>query len=167
MQAVERSIVGFVQDEVGDWVAQLDCLHRQHVRHNPPFRSAPWVLNDEERAQRVGATLDCPLCDRAELPADLEVVRTTDTWDEQTMPAGLRREHRVARGTWGRLRVVSGRVHFVVQTDPVIDVVVAAGESQAIPPDVAHEVQPRGPARFFVEFLRPGDQARGGSDRPT
>lgn len=150
---MERTIVGFVQDDAGDWVALLDCLHRQHVRHQPPFRPAPWVVDDEQRAQRVGTRLNCPLCDRAELPDGLDVVRTTDTWDEQTLPAGLRRGHRVAAGRWGRLHVVVGRLRFVAQTSPVIDRVMGPGTDQAIPPDVLHEVEPVGSVRCFVEFL--------------
>lgn len=152
---VERRIVGFVTDTVGEWVAQLDCFHRQHVRHAPPFRSAPWVMDDVARGQRVGTTLDCPLCDRAELPDDVQVVRVTDTWDEATMPAGLRRAHRVATGTWGRLRVDAGELRFRARTQPPLDVVVDAHAGQAIPPGVEHEVEPCGPVRFFVEFLRP------------
>ncbi len=144
-----------MNDETGDWVAKLDCFHRQHIRHDPPFRSAPWVLDDVTRSQRVETALDCPLCDRAELPDDLDVVRTTDMWNELTMPAGLRRAHRVATGTWGRLRVEQGEVRFRAQTEPVIDVIVDADAPQAIPPDVEHEVEPRGPVRFSVEFLRP------------
>jgi len=66
---VERAITGWVADEAGDWVALLACHHRQHVRHQPPFRDRPWVLDAGEREARVGSMLDCPLCDRAELPA--------------------------------------------------------------------------------------------------
>jgi tellurite resistance-related uncharacterized protein len=154
---VERNIVGFSQDDAGDWVAALDCFHRQHVRHDPPFRSVPWVLDDAARSGRVGAALDCPLCDRAELPDDLVVARTTDWFDGETMPPGLRRAHRVAPGTWARLRVDSGRVRFRAETHPIIDVVVGPAAPQAIPPGVEHEAEPLGPVRFRVEFLRPRD----------
>jgi hypothetical protein len=65
---VQRSIVGFHQDEDGDWVAELSCLHNQHVRHRPPFQERPWVLDEAERSARIGAALDCPLCDRGEPP---------------------------------------------------------------------------------------------------
>ncbi|MDG7001319.1 MAG: DUF3565 domain-containing protein, partial [Nitrososphaerota archaeon] len=44
-----REIVGFRQDELGDWVAELSCLHAQYVRHRPPFQIRPWVLDDDER----------------------------------------------------------------------------------------------------------------------
>jgi tellurite resistance-related uncharacterized protein len=152
---VERTIVDFHQDEAGDWVAHLSCLHRQHVRHKPPFRSAPWVLDDVERTARIGSALDCPLCDRAELPDGLRVVRTTDVWDEGTAPAGLRRAHHVAPGTWGLLHVEEGRLRFLAETDPPFDVLVGPDTPQPIPPDVEHHVELVGEVRFCVEFLRP------------
>ncbi len=34
-----RTITGFRLDEEGDWVADLACLHSQHMRHNPPMVS--------------------------------------------------------------------------------------------------------------------------------
>ena len=151
---MERTIVGFHQDDVGVWVADLSCLHRQHIRHRPPFQVAPWVLDEAQRADRVGSALDCPLCDRMELPDDLHVLRTTDVWDERTMPAGLRRRHRVAAGTWGLLRVQQGEMRFRLLTDPAVDFIVRPGHPQPIPPEVEHEVEPRGEVRFFVEFLR-------------
>jgi tellurite resistance-related uncharacterized protein len=151
---MERSIVGFDQDDAGEWVARLSCLHGQHVRHQPPFRPAPWVLEEADRAARVGSMLDCPLCDRAELPADLRVVRATALWDERTMPAGLRRSHRVAPGVWGRLQVRKGQLRFRADTYPPLDVAVAPGTEQAIPPEVEHEVEPLGEVSFLIEFLR-------------
>jgi tellurite resistance-related uncharacterized protein len=152
---VKRRITGFERDDVGDWIALLDCHHRQHVRHRPPLWPAAWILDDDARQQRVGSALDCPLCDRTEIPADLVVVRTTATWDEHSMPEALRRAHRVASGTWGRLRVDGGDLRFVARTTPVTDVVVEAGEWQGIPPDVEHFVEPRGSVRFAIEFLGP------------
>jgi hypothetical protein len=67
---VRRAITGFHQDEVGDWVAELECGHGQHVRHNPPWQERPWVVTSAGRAERVGAELECPLCDRGEPPAE-------------------------------------------------------------------------------------------------
>lgn len=154
---VRRRIVAFAVDDLGDWVALLDCLHRQHVRHQPPFRDNPWVLTAAGRAGRVGSDRDCPLCDRCEIPADLVVLRTTPTWDAGAMPAGLRRHHRVAAGTWGRIRVEAGALRFVAATEPVTDVTVPAGATQAIPPEVEHHVEPVSAVRFCVDFLgRPG-----------
>lgn len=152
---MERRIVGFERDDIGDWVAHLECLHRQHVRHRPPLWPAPWVEDDHAREERVGTPLTCVLCDRTEIPDGLVVVRTTATWDEHSMPDALRRAHRVASGRWARLRVTDGRLRFVAQTTPVTDVILGDGQSQGIPPDVEHLVEPLGPVRFSIDFLAP------------
>lgn len=60
---VERRIVGFHRDEVGDWVAELECGHTQHTRHDPPWQLRPWVLTEEGRAARIGQPLQCRACD--------------------------------------------------------------------------------------------------------
>jgi tellurite resistance-related uncharacterized protein len=150
---MHRLITGYHLDEVGDWVAELSCGHGQHVRHHPPFQLREWVLDAEVRARRFGTPLDCPRCDRAELPEGLEFVRSSPEWDEHTMPAGLRKAHRLAAGTWGRISVHDGELHFVAQTEPALDVVLKAGSSHAIPPQVHHEVEPLGPVRFSIDFL--------------
>ena len=74
-------MVGFHCDEEGDWVAHLDCGHRQHVRHRPPFQLRPWVLDQAARASRLGGLLECPLCDRGEPPADPLV--PTEVWSDE------------------------------------------------------------------------------------
>lgn len=60
---MKQKIVGFDQDDVGDWRAVLACGHRQHVRHNPPLVSRPWVLGEKGRAQFLGYELDCKDCE--------------------------------------------------------------------------------------------------------
>jgi len=60
---MNRRIVGFSQDEEGHWVADLECGHRQHMRHRPPFESRPWVTTAEGRATRIGVVVDCKKCD--------------------------------------------------------------------------------------------------------
>ena len=34
---MQRTIIGFHQDEAQEWVADLECGHQQHVRHTPPW----------------------------------------------------------------------------------------------------------------------------------
>jgi hypothetical protein len=60
---VVRTIVAFHPDAAGDWVAELDCGHTQHVRHRPPFQERPWVLDAAGRAARVGTPAACRRCD--------------------------------------------------------------------------------------------------------
>ena len=67
---MQRAIVGFDQDELGDWRAILACGHRQHGRHNPPLIARPWVLTAEGRRQFLGAVLECKACDEGEPVSD-------------------------------------------------------------------------------------------------
>lgn len=150
---MRRLISGFHQDDDGEWVAELSCLHGQHVRHRPPFQDRPWVTSEAGRLGRLGADVECPLCDRAELPGSLRVSRTVGPFDATTLPAGLRKAHRVADGVWGRLRVVEGSAGLRMETDPPIDVVLVSGDSQAIPPGVPHAVSVDGPVSLVVDFL--------------
>ncbi|HXF94271.1 MAG TPA: DUF3565 domain-containing protein [Nitrospiraceae bacterium] len=71
---MERVIVGFHQDEHGDWVADLVCGHGQHVRHQPPFMNRPWVLTEEGRQRRLGQTLVCKTCNE-ERTNEVTVIR--------------------------------------------------------------------------------------------
>jgi tellurite resistance-related uncharacterized protein len=123
------------------------------VRHRPPFQDRPWVVTAEGRAERVGTPTECPLCDRAELPDGLTVARTVGPFDNETLPAGLRRDHRVAEHTWGRLRVLDGSARFTMAIEPPLERVLVAGDTQPIPPAVAHAVHVEGPVRLEVDLL--------------
>ena len=59
---MERRIVGFRQDEEKHWVAELECGHSQHVRHDPPWQVREWVTTAEGRSGRIGQLLDCRRC---------------------------------------------------------------------------------------------------------
>ncbi|MES2819897.1 MAG: DUF3565 domain-containing protein [Pseudomonadota bacterium] len=57
-------LLDFHQDETGDWVALLSCGHTQHVRHQPPWQSRPWVQDPEQRRARLGSAFVCGWCAR-------------------------------------------------------------------------------------------------------
>jgi Protein of unknown function (DUF3565) len=59
---VERRIVGYHRDQEGHWVADLECGHTQHVRHEPPWQNRPWVVTEAGRTGRLGTMLSCRLC---------------------------------------------------------------------------------------------------------
>jgi hypothetical protein len=63
---MKQSIVGYKQDEENHWVAELLCGHFQHLRHNPPMVSRPWVLTEEGRKEMLGYELECKKCDESE-----------------------------------------------------------------------------------------------------
>jgi len=58
----QRKIVAFHQDAHGDWVADLECGHAQHVRHHPPWQNRPWVVTTEGRSAQLGKELPCKKC---------------------------------------------------------------------------------------------------------
>jgi PAS domain S-box-containing protein len=64
--AMERRVTGFHRDEEEHWVAELECGHNQHVRHDPPWEQRPWVVTEEGRRSRLGMRLNCVKCDRGE-----------------------------------------------------------------------------------------------------
>jgi hypothetical protein len=60
---MKQTITGFDKDDDDHWRAILACGHLQHVRHDPPLTTRPWVLTPEGRASRIGLELDCKRCD--------------------------------------------------------------------------------------------------------
>lgn len=65
---MQRAITGYHRDAEDHWVAELHCGHNQHVRHNPPWVSRPWVTTSVGRERMLGTMLDCKKCDRGEPP---------------------------------------------------------------------------------------------------
>jgi hypothetical protein len=63
-----RRITGYHQDEERHWVAELECGHQQHVRHEPPLVTREWVTTAEGRAEHLGTILYCLHC--ATTPCD-------------------------------------------------------------------------------------------------
>ena len=156
---MKRAVTGFRLDGVGDWVADLDCGHGQHVRHRPPFVNRPWVVSDVGREAMLGTELDCVRCDRMEWPEGLAAYRRTPDFDETTIPAGLKSEHATKRGVWARIHVVSGALRYRVGAPVRRSFHVEPNSRAVIVPEVRHRVEPVGPVRFFVEFWR--------AERPT
>ena len=64
--ALPRRITGFRRDDEGHWVAELECGHTQHLRHDPPWQSRPRVLTPEGRDSFLGTPLDCVVCGRGD-----------------------------------------------------------------------------------------------------
>jgi hypothetical protein len=59
---MRRRITGFHRDADEQWVAELECGHPQHVRHNPPWEIRPWVLTEAGRLEKIGTELECVMC---------------------------------------------------------------------------------------------------------
>lgn len=77
--------------------------------------------------------------------------RRTPIFDEITLPAGLRQEHRTKLGVWGVIRVLEGRLRYRV-LDPVSEIILDAEHPGIVVPAQPHLVEPIGPVRVRVDF---------------
>lgn len=77
--------------------------------------------------------------------------RSTPIFDEISLPAALRSEHRLKRGTWGLIQVLEGQVKLTYVT-PLREIVLSPGCPGRIDPEQAHFVEPLGPVRMRVDF---------------
>lgn len=90
--------------------------------------------------------------DHLRVVADMpEPYRSTPVFDENTLPAGLRREHRTKIGVWGVIWVLEGRLRYRV-LDPVSETVLEPDRPGLILPDQPHFVEPLGSMRIRVDF---------------
>lgn len=80
-----------------------------------------------------------------------EPYKRTPIFDEITLPAGLRREHRTKPGVWGLIRVLEGQLRYQV-FEPASEVVLTPGHPGVLLPDQPHLVEPLGPMRMQIEF---------------
>lgn len=87
------------------------------------------------------------------LPDSVSAYSRSPTFDESTVPAGLRKDHQTKPGVWGVITILSGSLRYRIQ---------ATGEAIAltpetpgiVEPEALHNVEPVGPVSFFVEFYR-------------
>ncbi|WP_244413891.1 DUF1971 domain-containing protein [Methylorubrum extorquens] len=86
-----------------------------------------------------------------EPPPLAEPYKITDVFDEISLPAGLRKEHRTKLGTWGVIRVLNGRLRYVI-LNPASETIIEPGHPGLISPDQAHFVEPLGSMRMQIEF---------------
>jgi len=150
------TITGFHQDADGDWVADLACGHSQHVRHRPPWQSRPWVTSEAGRAAKLAAPIECVACRMPELPANASEYKRTATFTDETVPGGLLRDHRTKPGVWAKIVVEAGRLAYTLES-PRRTFMLTPECPGVAPPAEPHHVEPAGPVRFHVEFLRSAD----------
>lgn len=87
--------------------------------------------------------------------------KSTPVFDEATLPAALRREHRTKDGVWGVIRVLEGEVRFVVAGGA--ETILTPDRPGLVLPDQPHHVVPLGKMRMQVDFYdQPPEGAAGG-----
>ena len=80
--------------------------------------------------------------------------RTIGPFDAETLPAGLRAEHRLKAGTWGVVRLLEGSLSFAWDDGTGRTDRVTAPAEVIVPPQVPHHVQGAGPFTLTIAFFR-------------
>ena len=94
------------------------------------------------------------------IPASVVPYRRTREFSESTVPVGLVRRHTTRRGVWGRIHVLEGTLLYRILEPTLEEHVLTPDHPGVVSPETPHEVQPIGPVRFFVQFLRvPSERA--------
>ena len=153
---MKRPIIRFGHDDIGDWVATLDCGHLQHVRHSPPFINRPWVITEFGRKSKIGETLNCVRCDKFEFPGNFIPYKKTPVFTEESLPSGLKNDHSTKTGVWGKIILTEGTLQYRVNNLKT-DTVLSPNEPGIILPEILHSVALLGPVKFYVEFYKEPD----------
>ncbi len=153
---MKRPIIRFGHDDIGDWVATLNCGHLQHVRHSPPFINRPWVITESGRRNKIGETLNCVRCDKFELPGNFVPYKKTPVFTEESLPSGLKNDHSTKTGVWGKIILIEGTLQYRVNSLKT-DIVLSPNKLGVILPEILHSVALLGPVKFYVEFYKEPD----------
>ena len=81
----------------------------------------------------------------------LDPYKCTPVFDQDTLPAGLRLEHRTKAGVWGIIRVLEGRLCYRL-LDPISETILDLDHPGFVLPDQPHSVEPLGAVQMQVEF---------------
>lgn len=85
-------------------------------------------------------------------PAQTSVpYKVTPVFDAHTLPKGLQKAHRTAAGVWGIIRILEGRLRYVIE-DTSVEAILTADQPGFVLPEQFHHVQALGPFRMQVEF---------------
>lgn len=77
--------------------------------------------------------------------------RSTPIFDERTLPAALRADHRTKPGTWGVINVLEGELRLTF-TEPAVEQLLSPGRPGLVNPGQTHFVTPIGAMRMRVDF---------------
>ena len=135
----------------------LECGHR-FARTNPDGApSGEHPLRTSVGQDPASDVVDCADCVALTLPVGARHYRSTPEFTRETLPAGLRRDHRTRAGTWGVIEVFEGEIEYFVTGPFTAARHLRAGQNAAIPPEATHYVRfatEQGAVRMRVDFYR-------------
>ncbi len=86
------------------------------------------------------------------LPAAAREYKRSAIFTEDTVPAGLLKDHTTKEGTWALIVVEAGQLEYTIES-PFCTFLLTPQLQGVIAPTVPHRVKLLGPVRFYVAFL--------------
>lgn len=86
------------------------------------------------------------------LPSDAVLYKRTPLFTVETLPEGLRSDHRTKAGVWGMIRVERGTLDYTIENSESHRL--TPNFPGVIEPQVTHCVEPEADTAFFIEFYR-------------
>lgn len=93
-----------------------------------------------------------PIASRGELPQSSVAYRTIGPFGAQSLPTGLRAEHRLKEGTWSVIDVSKGSLRFVWDDEQGGAEEIVGPARLVVPPQVPHHVEGEGPFALTIAF---------------
>lgn len=91
---------------------------------------------------------------RGAMPAGFAPYRTIGPFDADSLPAGLRAEHRLKPGAWALLTLTSGSIRFLWDDHAGGVELLTAPAALVVPEQVLHHVESDGPFSLTIAFHR-------------
>lgn len=88
------------------------------------------------------------------IPATCTSYKSTPTFTERTIPAGLLRAHQTKSGTWGKIVVLEGELSYRILEPEPEEILLDPENHGVVEPEILHEVEPMAAVKFYVEFFR-------------
>lgn len=80
--------------------------------------------------------------------------RTIGPFGAESLPTGLRAEHRLKEGTWGLIEMTRGALRFVWDDEEGGAYELIAPATFIVPPQVPHHIEGEGPFELTIAFHR-------------
>lgn len=151
---MKRFIIGFIKDVDKDWCAILDCKHKRHFRHHPPFYEREWTQSLAGRRQHLGMEVECQKCEMPKLPEGLEPYRVTDDLKDMGVARELLNERKFKEGVWAKIIIRTGHLKFIVGTPSAKTFVLNNEFYGILPPKGDYSIEALPDLEFFIEFYQ-------------
>lgn len=87
-----------------------------------------------------------------QLPNNVTAYKRTPIFTEQSVPAGLLKNHSTKAEVWGLIQIEEGELEYTIENKETL--VLTTDKNGVVEPEIRHHIKPMGTVSFFVEFYR-------------